>query len=133
MCVQVNLDKPLLRKIYISKIEQCVQYEGINALCFSCGRIGHKREACPYYIREPTKEMGMEQNHESENTSNATPIDKGVEGKNEGYGDWMVVSRCKPLNKTKAKLLGPEMSNLAELSQTSSSNSNSRMLGHDKK
>ena len=38
MCLQVNLDKPLIRKIYISKIEQCVQYEGINALCFSCGR-----------------------------------------------------------------------------------------------
>ena len=42
MCVQVNLDKPLIRKIYIGKIEQCVQYEGINALCFSCGRIGHR-------------------------------------------------------------------------------------------
>ena len=60
MCVQVNLDKPLIRKIYIGKIEQCVQYEGINALYFSCGRIGHKRKACPYYIREPTKEIGME-------------------------------------------------------------------------
>ena len=45
----------------------------------------------------------------------------------------MVVFRRKPLNKTKAKLLGPEMSNSVESPQTPSSNSNSRMLGHDKK
>ena len=26
LCVQVNLDKPLVRKIYIGKLEQCVLY-----------------------------------------------------------------------------------------------------------
>ena len=52
----MNLDKPLVRKIYIGKLKQCVLYEGINALCFLCGRIGHKLEACPYIVREQNKE-----------------------------------------------------------------------------
>ena len=62
LCIQVNLDKPLVRKIYLGKIEQCVLYEGINALCFSCGRIGHKVEACPFIVREQPKEQRTERN-----------------------------------------------------------------------
>ena len=80
-CVQVNLDKPLIRKLYLGKIEQFMQYEGINALCFLCGRIGHKREACPQHIRETTNDIGKDQSQESNNKGDATPIDKGVKKK----------------------------------------------------
>lgn len=132
LCVQVNLDKPLIRKIYLGKLEQYMQYEDINALCFSCGRIGHKREACPYHIRENPKDMGTEQCHEPESKDNATPLDKGVEGKNEGYGDWMVVSRRKTSTKIAAKVLVLEVSNTAESSQAPSVNSTSRTVGLDK-
>lgn len=61
LCIQVNLDKPLIKFVYLGKIAQCVQYEGINALCFSCGKIGHKAETCPYTIRETPKEAEKEQ------------------------------------------------------------------------
>ena len=61
LCVQVNLDKPPIRKLYLRKIEQFVQYEGINTLCFLCGRIGHKREAYPQLIREMTNDIGKDQ------------------------------------------------------------------------
>ena len=64
LCVQVNLDKPLVRKLYLSKLAQNVLYEGINTLCFSCGRIGHKIETCPYTIREHTKEQSMDRSVE---------------------------------------------------------------------
>ena len=60
LCVQVNLDKPLVRMIYLHKLTQNVLYEGINTLCFSCGRIGHKIETCPYTIREQAKEQSMD-------------------------------------------------------------------------
>jgi len=51
-CVQVNLDKPLINSIQIGKMAQNVQYEGLNSLCFTCGRMGHRKESCTYTIRE---------------------------------------------------------------------------------
>nr|XP_023877887.1 uncharacterized protein LOC111990334 [Quercus suber]POE79075.1 hypothetical protein CFP56_70868 [Quercus suber] len=37
LCVQVNFDEPIVKLIKVSGIDQPVQYEGINSLCFSCG------------------------------------------------------------------------------------------------
>ena len=36
LCVQVNLDKPLIKRVHIGKNVMSIQYEGINSLCFSC-------------------------------------------------------------------------------------------------
>ena len=30
-------------------------YEGISSLYFACGRLGHRREACPYLISKVTE------------------------------------------------------------------------------
>jgi len=45
LCVQVNLDEPIVKTIRVDGIRQIVQYEGINSLCFSCGRVGIKLKA----------------------------------------------------------------------------------------
>ena len=51
LCIQVDVDKPLITTVMIGKLQQTVTYEGIHNLFFECGRMGHKREACPYVIR----------------------------------------------------------------------------------
>ena len=51
LCIQVDVTKPLVTVIKIGKLEQIVCYEGIQKLCFDCGRMGHKWENCPYSIR----------------------------------------------------------------------------------
>ena len=51
LCVQVDVDKPLVTAVLIGKFEQPVCYEGIQKLCFSCGRMGYWRESCPYMVR----------------------------------------------------------------------------------
>jgi len=55
ICVQVDFDKPLIKLVKIGGIEQPMQYEGINSLCFSCGCVGHKGESCPYMENQTKK------------------------------------------------------------------------------
>ena len=51
LCVQVSLDKPIVRLFKFGGIDQQIQYEGIGSLCFDCGRVGHKVETYRYMIR----------------------------------------------------------------------------------
>ena len=52
LCIQINVEKPLITTIMIGKLEQLVTYEGIHRLRFGCGRVGHRRENCPYIIQQ---------------------------------------------------------------------------------
>ncbi|KAK9983145.1 hypothetical protein SO802_032670 [Lithocarpus litseifolius] len=52
LCVQIDINRPLINTILIGRFEQAVTYEGIQRLYFSCCRVGHKVESCPYTIRK---------------------------------------------------------------------------------
>ena len=54
LCVQVNINKPLIYTILIGNFQQQVLHEGISKLCFSCGRVGHRHEVCQYTIKTPS-------------------------------------------------------------------------------
>ena len=86
LCVQVDLEKPLITMLRIGKCRQAVLYEGISALCFSCGRLGHTQERCCYSIKQSEKSdkgdevvRGQEASQESQPSPN--------------YGPWMLVTR----------------------------------------
>nr|POE50002.1 hypothetical protein CFP56_33344 [Quercus suber] len=51
----INLDKTLVKTIFLKKLKQVIQYEGIGTLCFECGRIRHNREVFPFLVRENGK------------------------------------------------------------------------------
>nr|POE52338.1 uncharacterized protein CFP56_60843 [Quercus suber] len=50
LCIQVDINKPLINIVLIGRFKQQVVYEGIHKLCFDCGRIGHKKDACPHLV-----------------------------------------------------------------------------------
>ena len=94
ICVQVNLDNPLFRTILIGSLAQAVVYEGISTLCFSCGRVGHRSEACPYTIKAPTSECQMDDTdgHPSAQTRSKSPTSNSC---NADYGPWTLATRKK--------------------------------------
>ena len=110
LCVQVDINKPLVTTILVGGMNQSVNYEGIHKLCFTCGRIGHRKEACPYAIREPSspKKVGnaigassCNNSHEKCDQVDPTPRDEPTPSEQEDkYGPWLVVSRKRQSNRT---------------------------------
>ena len=60
LCVQIDVDKPLITAILIGKFEQLVCYDGIQKLYFGCGRVGHQKDICPYTIRQDSPPRRVE-------------------------------------------------------------------------
>ncbi|KAL0002748.1 hypothetical protein SO802_016529 [Lithocarpus litseifolius] len=103
ICVQIDVEKPLITALLIGNFEQPVIYEGIHKLCFSCGRIGHRKEVCPHTIRSvqpPIKEEeeGVDkvqgspsERHDAESAEDKKSGPSTTEDNT--YGPWMVVTR----------------------------------------
>jgi hypothetical protein len=88
ICVEIDLRKILRSKFILNKRTYTVEYEGLNLVCFSCGRYGHRKEQCP---EEQEKDNGKE----------APPVPANIQTdqaqapstNNEQYGPWMLVQR----------------------------------------
>ena len=90
LCIQVNLEEPLPNTVLIGQGRvQAVQYEGINQLCFSCGRVGHRKEVCPYVARAPTPIIPSDKANTSAVPEKMSTTGEGV------FGEWMMVTKRK--------------------------------------
>lgn len=118
--VQVDVDKPLITDILIGNLEQSVVYEGIQRLCFSCGRTGHKKETCPYVVRGQRQADNKEEEGRNPGspkvaspkvvqetscnrhvTDNFEACQYGTEEERvDSYRPWLVVTRKKHGNKS---------------------------------
>lgn len=105
ICIHVNLDKPLTTSILLEGVVQEVLYEGINTLCFSCGRVGHQREGCPFTVNEKTPSLEVKGPVSSTNKADisgeaggysqeAGKVDFDLKGdRKDTYGLWLLVKR----------------------------------------
>ena len=103
LCIQIDLDKPLIKSIRIGRLVQQVKYEGIYSLCFCCGRLGHKRENCCYKIKENNRSgvvvgKSTNQSREEDKQEDSRPEESPnqvseQDDTDSNFGPWMLVTR----------------------------------------
>ncbi|KAK7813679.1 hypothetical protein CFP56_026076 [Quercus suber] len=90
LCIQVDLDKPLIDIIKIGSLKQRVMYKGISSLCFCCGRIGHKKDNCSYQVLPKVAETVR-----VDNTPTPSNERKAEDTSESNYGSWMIITKRK--------------------------------------
>ena len=90
LCVQVDLEKPLINIVRVGRLKQKVLYEGIGSLCFYYGRLGHKQETCSYMVKPKVMEV-----KEVGETSSMQRSNQVVDKLDPNFGAWMLVMRKK--------------------------------------
>ncbi|MCH81759.1 hypothetical protein A2U01_0002551 [Trifolium medium] len=91
LCVEVDLNKPLLAMFELKERHYKVEYEGLHLLCLACGRFGHYSDGCPDMVK-PVVDGGATRE------SNA---DGGVKGGQMLEQPWTVVQKPKRNRKGK--------------------------------
>ncbi|XP_075659332.1 uncharacterized protein LOC142629265 [Castanea sativa] len=102
LCVQVYLERPLINVVRIGKCRQAVLYEGISALCFSCGRLVHTQGKCCYSIKPCEKGGKVGEAFKAQDVGQPGDVSKvqdvGQESQpNPNYRPWMLVTRKRNL------------------------------------
>ncbi|XVF01855.1 hypothetical protein REPUB_Repub04eG0125100 [Reevesia pubescens] len=54
VCVELDLNRSLDSKIRVGKLLQRIEYECFHLICFSCSKVGHKKDFCPSNVSAPT-------------------------------------------------------------------------------
>ncbi|XVF28970.1 hypothetical protein REPUB_Repub15cG0079400 [Reevesia pubescens] len=108
ICVEVNLQKPLVSKIRVGKYLQRIEYEGLHTVCFHCGIVGHRSDNCLEHLTEKAAAARDRKTTTTEVTVENGDVITGiggdyhanfsnsVDGDNVGrdnFGPWMLVQR----------------------------------------
>jgi hypothetical protein len=114
VCIEIDLDKPVVGKVWFRDFWYHVEYEGLHLLCKSCGIYGHVARNCPTKaVREEKNSMvsaandaldgveGMTKNAAlmvaptNEVLNKESPQAEAGIKEDDLYGDWLVVTRKK--------------------------------------
>ncbi|XVF24797.1 hypothetical protein REPUB_Repub13aG0158600 [Reevesia pubescens] len=114
ICIQVDLDKPLVQNIKIGRFNQQVMYETVAGLCFSCGCIGHNTTKCPANMKET---MERSQTLDKNEAGTSTIVQESSPDKSDAkYGPWMVVNRRRPRTATRTQTTDQGNNNNGQIS-----------------
>ncbi|KAJ1443237.1 Zinc finger, CCHC-type [Sesbania bispinosa] len=96
ICIEVNLQQPLISRFELNGQRYKVEYEGLHLVCFKCGRYGHRRKGCPTATGEGPKDAVVN-NDPMGVTPKVTADSIQVAGKEpptrDGFGPWMLVQK----------------------------------------
>lgn len=93
--VELNLNKKLVPRIKIRNIIYRLEYEGLNMICFSCGRYGHLKDQCS--VISQTSHSGTQDGHKnilSETDQQPENCDlRNQQANDSTFGSWILVKR----------------------------------------
>jgi hypothetical protein len=128
ICVELDLEKQLASHIMLRGTRVNLEYEGLHAICFSCGRYGHKIDnGCERMEKENNEKTNMDTESADlivEKTPDIEGSPKGVEKgvlevkktlMEQNYGNWMVVK--KPPKKGPSKPKGNHLTSPTYITQ----------------
>ncbi|CAN1160036.1 hypothetical protein LINPERHAP2_LOCUS23068 [Linum perenne] len=90
IAVEIDLNEPLVTGIDLDGAWQCVEYENLPELCFSCGEIGHGKGSCPSLPQTTLLLPGVEAAALVQEPPPKHPSGGTVD---DGYGPWLTVTR----------------------------------------
>ncbi|KAI9114885.1 hypothetical protein K1719_013898 [Acacia pycnantha] len=70
ICVEIDLKKPLLPTYLVFGEERAIVYEGLHNVCFSCGKYGHLKVACPTNKPQSSTQVPEQDNIDKERGGN---------------------------------------------------------------
>ncbi|KAL8150346.1 LOW QUALITY PROTEIN: hypothetical protein V2J09_020154 [Rumex salicifolius] len=84
MCIEINLEMPLLSKFRMNGRVWKIQYERFKMICFECGKMGHSVEKC----------IELEKRNEDKNEMDENAL-KHIENPEyeSRYGGWMIPAK----------------------------------------
>lgn len=56
ICIELDLRRELVPSFTVLGAQFNLEYEGLHLICFSCGKYGHKMEACPSTFSSPVSD-----------------------------------------------------------------------------
>ncbi|XP_031126652.1 uncharacterized protein LOC116028935 [Ipomoea triloba] len=96
--VEVDLNKPLVSEVLVMNYAQLVEYEGLHVICFNCGVVGHREQACPENKPTGTEVPNADPNAEpateaTESRQTESPSPTPPVQTKPRYGTWMLVTK----------------------------------------
>ncbi|KAJ1376676.1 Zinc finger, CCHC-type [Sesbania bispinosa] len=89
LCVEVDLRKVMISRFILNGKVFLVEYEGLHQVCFSCGRYGHRKDACPLNDKGAAVDQG-----DGVPPPNQQPVrQEGEKPGDENFGPWMLVQK----------------------------------------
>ncbi|XP_028785492.1 uncharacterized protein LOC114741406 [Neltuma alba] len=118
MCVEVDLKAPLLLAYSVDGKNRKIEYEGLQLICFNCGRFGHDAEHCPLKMQQGLKERERGEEGSRPETENAHQ--KGIVegGTAKEYGIGLIGLDCGPKVKQDGMMVEKIMDNFLNILPT---------------
>ncbi|KAL7192728.1 hypothetical protein ACSBR2_024529 [Camellia fascicularis] len=99
VCVEMDQHKPLISHLTIGRYHYVVEYEHLHTLCFSCGRVGHRKEKCTEYLVIQSEKMTQNVTVSAPGSDTGPGSSRPIGNKNKeicteeeknGYGPWTI-------------------------------------------